>query len=154
MSTMGNPFAALDQSMLSIEHSVGKGGSNRPGDVQQIQLMLNVAHLDPQNSFRMASVLSMDGICGPMTLSGILAYQENKMNGGGPFPLFAADGLITAHRASFMDGNRFGYSTLWCLNWDNIEGLPRVNFAEVAAGSFAEPLLSTVILPLRKMGIL
>jgi hypothetical protein len=150
---MGNPLSALDGTMIWIEHSVGKGGSNRQGDVQMIQFLLNVAHLDSKNSFRMPSLLLMDGICGEKTLGAIFGYQEHKMNGGGQWPLFAADGLVTAHKASFMDAHRFGYSTLYHLNWDFMMGLPRVNFALVMGGYFAEPLLSAVILPLRKAGV-
>jgi len=151
---MGNPFAALDRTMTWIEHSVGKGGSNRPEDVQRMQFGLNVAHLDPHNSFRMDSVLRMDGICGPKTSAAILAYQQHKMNGGGSLPIFVADGLITAHRAAFLEDRHFGFSTLYVLNLDVLEGIRRINFIELAQGSFAEPLLSKVILPLRKMGVL
>jgi len=152
---MGNPLAALDASMFWIKHSVGKGGSNHHDDVQMIQLMLNVAHLDLQNSFRMPSLLKVDGICGARTLDAILAYQGHKMKFGGQWPLFAADGLVTAHKASFMDAQHFGFSTLYNLNWDYLMGAPRVNFAMVMVGGYiAEPLLSTVILPLQKAGVL
>ncbi len=151
---MENPLSALDASMFWIEHSVGKGGSNRRADVQMIQLMLNVAHLDLQNSFRMQSLLLIDGICGEKTLNAILAYQEEKISSGGRFPLFVVDGLVTAHKASFMDAKHFGFSTLYNLNWDFITGAPRVNFAQVMGGYFAEPLFSTVILPLQKAGVL
>lgn len=152
---MKNPLSALDASMFWIEHSVGKRGSNHPGDVQMIQLMLNVAHLDPQNSFRMPSILRMDGICGEKTLSAIRAYQEHKMRYGGQWPLFAVDGLVTAHKASFMDDRHFGFSTLYNLNWDFVMGTPRVNFAMAVVGGYvAEPLYSTVILPLQKAGVI
>ena len=118
-----------------------------------IQFMLNVAHLDLQNSFRMPSLLLMDGICGTKTLSAILAYQEHKKKWGGQWPLFAADGLVTAHKASFMDAHHFGFSTLYNLNWDFMMALPRVNLALAMGGYFAEPLLSTVILPLQEAGV-
>ena len=151
---MANPFSAVDASMFWIKHSVGKGGSNRHDDVQMIQLMLNVAHVDPQNSFRMPSLLLMDGICGSRTLGAILAYQEHKMKWGGQWPLFAADGLVNAHKAVFMDAHHFGYSTLYNLNWDFVTGLSRVNFGMLMGGYFAEPLFSTVVLPLQKAGAL
>ena len=156
---MENPAAGFDATMFWIEHSVGKGGSNRPADVQMIQFMLNVVHLDPQNSFRMPSILRWDGICGPMTLGAILAYQEHKMKVGGPWPLYVVDGLVTAHKASFMapsgGGYRFGYSTLFNLHWDFLEGLPRVDQTlALMGGYYAEPLYSTVILPLQKAGVL
>ena len=150
---MGNPLSALDAAMIWIEHSVGKGGSNRHDDVQMIQFMLNVAHLDLQNSFRMPSILLMDGICGKKTLGAILAYQEHKKKSGGQFPLFAVDGLVTAKKAAFMDAHHFGFSTLYNLNWDFVMGAPRVNFAALIGGYFAEPLFSTVILPLQKAGV-
>ena len=151
---MGNPLSGLDAAMFWIEHSVGKGGSNRHDDVQRIQFMLNVVHLDLENTFRMQSLLRMDGICGERTLAAILAYQEHKMTSGGPFPLFAVDGLITAHKAAFMDANHFGYSTLYNLNWDFIMAMPRVNLAlAVIGGYLAEPLLSTVIIPLQNAGV-
>ena len=151
---MENPLSGLDGAMFWIEHSVGKGGSNRHNDVQMIQLLLNVAHLDLQNSFRMPSILKMDGICGERTLGAILAYQEHKQKMGGQFPLFTVDGLVTAHKASFMDANHFGFSTLYNLNWDFLMGAPRVNWMVLMGGYFAEPLLSTVILPLQKAGVL
>jgi hypothetical protein len=151
---MENPLSGLDAAMFWIEHSVGKGGSNRQKDVQMIQLMLNVAHLDLQNSFRMPSILKMDGICGEKTLGAIVAYQEHKMEVGSQFPLFAVDGLVTAHKASFMDGYHFGFSTLYNLNWDFVTGAGRVNWVVLMGGYFAEPLLSTVILPLQKAGVL
>lgn len=156
---MGNPLSALDATMFWIEHSVGKGGSNRHADVQMIQFMLNVVHLDLQNSFRMPSILRWDGICGEKTLSAILAYQEHKKREGGRWPLYVVDGLVTAHKASFMapttGGYHFGFSTLFNLNWDFIEGAPRVdNALALMGGYYAEPLYSTVILPLQKAGVL
>ena len=152
---MGNPFSALDATMFWIAHSVGKGGSNHRGDVQMIQFMLNVAHLDSLNSFRMPFILQMDGICGEKTLSAIRAYQEHKKEHGGQWPLFVVDGLVTAHKASFMDGGHFGFSTLYNLNWDFMMGAPRVNYAMAMLGGYvAEPLYSTVILPLQKAGVI
>jgi hypothetical protein len=156
---MENPAAGLDPLMFWIEHSVGKGGSNRPADVQMIQFILNVVHLDLLNSFRMRSLLQWDGICGPQTLNAIVAYQEHKKDEGGRWPLFAIDGLVTAHRASFMaptkGGYHFGFSTLFNLNWDFMEAIPRVNQAFALVGGYtAEPLYSTVVLPLQKAGVL
>jgi hypothetical protein len=51
-----------------------------------IQLMLIVGHLDPRNSFRMESVLLMDGIYGAKTLAAILSCEQHRMNGGGQWP--------------------------------------------------------------------
>jgi hypothetical protein len=118
-----------------------------------IQLMLNVGHLDPRNSFRMESVLLMDGIYGPKTLAAILSCEQHRMNGGGQWPLIATDDLVTADRTSFMNNGRFGFSTLWCLQNEFSSGPTRVNFADVAAGYFYEPLPRKVILPLRKAGV-
>lgn len=151
---MVNPLSAFDGLVfLKISHSVGKGGSNRHDDVQLIQFMLNVIHLDPGNSFRLPSLLSMDGICGARTLSAILAYQEHKKSG--EFPLLAADGVVTAtHHAVFMDPHHFGFSTIYNLNWDYLMAVPRTDFRLLVAGFVFEPLLSTVILPLQKAGVL
>lgn len=153
-----NELDSIDSGMsgmifLRIQHSVGKGGSNRYADVQQIQFLLNVIHLDPGNTFRMPAVLAMDGICGHWTLSGILAYQQEKQSG--MFPLAVVDGLVSAtHHAIFTNPRSFGYSTILNLNWDYFQALPRTNLANAFVGQVFEPLLSTVIVPLQKAGLL
>jgi hypothetical protein len=138
-----------------IDHSVGNGGSNRKGDVQMIQFLLNVIHLDPGNSFRMPSLLLIDGVCGPRTLDAIRGYQEAKKEDD--FPLVTVDGLVTAtQHAIFVDPHHAGVSTIFHLNWDYVQALPRANFAIMGAyvGYIAEPLLSTVIVPLQKAGVI
>ena len=153
MNDLDRANAAMDGMVfLKIEHSVGKGGRNRYADVQLIQFLLNVIHLDPGSSFRMPAVLVIDGICGQRTLSAILAYQQNKIR---EFPLAAADGVVTATRhALFTNPRSFGYSTIMSLNWDYMLALPRTNLAYAFMGQAAEPLLSTVIVPLQKAGVL
>lgn len=139
--------------IMKIDHSVGKGGSNRPHDVQKVQFILNVVHLDAGNFFRMPSLLSMDGICGPMTLNAILRYQNYKQNSGSL--LLAADGLVTAtHHAVLTNAHSLGFSTLYHLNMDFIQALPRTDMRLLVGGYLLEPLLSQVILPLRKAGVL
>ena len=149
---MVNPLSGLDSLIfMKIDHSVGKGGSNRRDDVQRIQFMLNVIHLDPGNDFRMASLLAMDGICGPMTLAAILAYQTYKQDK--EFPLLVVDGLVSATHAFLMTASGAGFSTLYNLNMDYMMGAPRANF--MALGMYvAEPFFSDVILPLQKAGVI
>jgi hypothetical protein len=138
---------------LRISHSVGKGGSNRYGDVQLIQFLLNVIHMDPGSLFRMPFLLSLDGICGQRTLSAIVGYQEHKKRSESP--VVTVDGLVTATRhAIFMDPRRFGFSTIYCLNWDYLMAVPRTNFGEMFLGLATEPLYSSVILPLRNIGVI
>lgn len=99
----------------------------------------------------MPSLLWMDGVCGPKTLSAILGYQQNKKNG--QFPLAVVDGLVTAtHHAVFVDPRHFGFSTIYNLNWDYMMAVPRTNLALMGA-IVVEPLFSTVILPLQQAGI-
>jgi len=149
---MENPFIGLNGLIfIKIGHSVGKSGSNRRDDVQTIQFLLNVAHLDIANDFRMATLLAMDGICGPKTLSAILEYQTVKKTG--MFPLFKVDGLVTAtNQAGFVGRNSLGFSTLYSLNWDFIQATQRSDFALMGLYMSVEPLYSAVILPLRKAG--
>ena len=149
---MTNPFPALNSMMfIKIKHSVGKGGSNWRDDVQMIQFLLNVAHLDTRNQFVMPSILVMDGICGPKTLNGILAYQNQKKRS--MFPSIAVDGLVSAtHQAAFLGQHSFGFSTLYNLNWDFLQAAPRTNF--LLMNTAVEPLYSAVVLPLRKAGVL
>jgi hypothetical protein len=124
---------------LKIKHSVGKGGSNRYDDVQRIQFLLNVIHVDPGNGFRMPALLAMDGICGQRTKAAILGYQEYKQFR--EFPLAAVDGVITAtHHAVFTNPRSFGFSTILNLNWDYLQAMPRANLAEVFVGAAMEPL--------------
>ncbi len=155
---MGNPLSPIltvDGVMfLKIDHSVGKGGSNRQDDVRTIQLLLNIIHLDPRSEFQMPALLAMDGICGPKTLAAILAYQNYKMNSA--MFLVAADGLVTATHHMFLAGKGprlFGHSTLQALNFDFMMALPRTNLALLNAYAF-EPFFSTVILPLQKAGVI
>lgn len=147
---MENPFTGLNGLIfIKIDHSVGKNGSNRRDDVQTIQFLLNVAHLDVANDFRMATSLAMDGICGPKTLSAILDYQTVKKTS--MFPLFKVDGVVTAtNQAGFVGVNSIGFSTLYSLNWDFIQAMQRSDFALMGMYMGVEPLYSTVILPLRK----
>src|SRR5262249_49407223 len=127
------------------------GGRNLRDDVATVQFLLNVAHLDPTNSFRMPAILRMDGICGPKTCSAILAYQTDKKTG--MFPLFKVDGIVNAtNQAGFVGRQSLGFSTLYNLNWDFIQGMPRCNMALMYMN--VEPLYSTVILPLQKAGVL
>ena len=155
---MTNGLDGVDAGMsglifLKIKHSVGKGGSNRYDDVQLIQFLLNVIHADPGSGFRMPALLSMDGICGPRTKAAILGYQEYKQSR--EFPLAAVDGVVTAtHHAMFTNPRSFGYSTILNLNWDYLQALPRVDLGEMVVGSAMEPLYSTVIVPLKKAGVL
>jgi hypothetical protein len=136
---------------MKIDHSVGKGGSNRHDDVQRIQFMLNTAHLDPANNFRMPVLLAMDGICGPKTKSGILDYQTVKKTS--MWPLLTADGLVSAHSpAAYFGRTSLGFSTLYNLNWDFIQAMERADFMYMAAYMSVEPLYSLVVLPLRKAG--
>jgi len=151
---MENPFTGLNGLMfLKINHSVGKGGSNRRDDVQRIQFLLNAAHLDATNTFRMPSLLMMDGICGPKTLSAILEYQTEKQKGG--FPLAKIDGLVSATNQAFFFGRAsIGFSTLYNLNWDFILASQTADFVYMGAYMVVEPLYSTVVLPLRKAGVI
>ena len=151
---MENPFTGFNGLMfIKIDHSVGKGGSNRHDDVQMIQFLLNTAHLDLANDFRMPVMLAMDGICGPKTMSAILDYQTVKKTS--MFPLFQVDGLVSAtNQAGFVGRSSLGFSTLYNLNWDFIQATQRADFAYMAAFMSVEPLYSTVILPLRKAGVL
>ncbi|HTO86276.1 MAG TPA: hypothetical protein VMR54_01955 [Thermoanaerobaculia bacterium] len=103
----------------------------------------------------MPFLLMVDGICGPRTLSAIRGYQQAKKDDA--FPLVTVDGLVTAtQHAVFVDPNRFGFSTIYHPNWDYLQALPRINFAimEAYLGYLAEPLYSTVILPLQKAGVI
>jgi len=91
---MENPFIGLNGLIfMKIGHSVGKGGSNRHGDVLLIQYILNTIHLDTGSDFCLPGILVMDGLCGPKTLSAILAYQTYKSS---VWPLFKIDGLVSA----------------------------------------------------------
>ena len=138
---------------MRIEHSVGKGGSNRYADVQRIQFMLNVIHLGSASSFHMPFLLAVDGICGSKTKQAILSYQQDKKNG--QFPLAVVDGVVTAtHHAFFANPRSFGFSTILNLNWDYMQALPQANMAMAWVGGAAEPLYSTVILPLQRAGVL
>ena len=151
---MENPFTGFNGLIfMKIDHSVGKGGSNRHDDVQMIQFLLNTAHLDIANTFRMPALLAMDGICGPKTMSAILDYQTVKKTS--MFPLFKVDGLVSAtNQAGFVGRYSLGFSTLYNLNWDFIQASQRSDFMYMAAYMSVEPLYSTVILPLRKAGVL
>jgi len=151
---MENPFKGFDGLIfMTINHSVGKNGSNRYDDVQRIQFLLNIAHMDIANSFRLPALLSMDGICGPKTLSAILDYQTDKKTS--MFPLFAVDGLVSAtNQAGFVGPQSLGFSTLYNLNWDFFQGIQRPDFMYMALYMSVEPLYSTFILPLRKAGAL
>ena len=151
---MENPFTGLNGLMfLKIQHSVGKGGSNRRDDVQRIQFLLNVAHIDVRNEFRMPFLLALDGICGPKTLSAILEYQTSKKDSA--FPLFKVDGLVSAtDQAGFVGRSSLGFSTLYNLNWDFIQATQRPDFALMGMYMSIEPLYSSVILPLRSAGVI
>jgi len=150
---MENPFTGFNGLIfIKIDHSVGKGGSNRYSDVQMIQFLLNAAHLDIANDFRMPALLALDGICGPKTLSAILDYQTLKKTS--MFPLFMVDGLVSAtNQAGFVGRHSLGFSTLYNLNWDFMQATQHPDFAFMGAYMSAEPLYSTVILPLRKAGV-
>lgn len=151
---MENPFTGLNGLIfIKIDHSVGKGGSNRHDDVQMIQFLLNVAHIDVRNHFRMPFLLALDGICGPKTLSAILDYQTDKKTS--MFPLFKVDGLVSAtNQAGFVGRNSLGFSTLYNLNWDFIQATEQSDFALAGMYMAVEPLYSTVILPLRSAGVI
>ena len=150
---MENPFIGLNGLIfMKIGHSVGKGGSNRHGDVLLIQYILNTIHLDTGSDFCLPGILVMDGLCGPKTLSAILAYQTYKSS---VWPLFKIDGLVSAtNQAGFIGPQSAGFSTLYSLNWDYMQALPRSNFAALGLYMTVEPLYSTIILPLRKGGLL
>ncbi len=138
---------------LPIQHSVGRGGRNHPDDVRMVQFLLNVVHLDPGSEFRMARLLAMDGLSGPKTESGIVAYQMFKLTQG-QFPSYAVDGRVNATPAMMWAGRQgFGFSTLFNLNYDFMMAMPRVNYA-MFQGFALEPFFSEVILPLQKMGVL
>jgi len=151
---MENPFTALNGLIfIKIQHSVGKGGSNRRDDVQMIQFLLNVAHIDIRNEFRMPYLLALDGVCGPKTLSAILEYQTAKKNS--MFPLFLVDGLVSAtNQAGFVGRSSLGFSTLYNLNWDFIQATQQSDFALMGMYLSVEPLYSTVIRPLRSAGVI
>jgi hypothetical protein len=151
---MANQIITIDGGIfLPIQHSVGRGGRNLPGDVRMVQFLLDMVHLDPGNSFRMASLLIMDGLSGPLTEGGIVAYQTFKRDQG-PFPSYAIDGRVDATKHMMWAGaGRFGYSTLFNLNFDFALAAPRVNPAMFQA-YVIEPFFSDVILPLQKMGVL
>jgi hypothetical protein len=150
---MENPFTSLNGLIfMKINHSVGKNGSNLHRDVVLIQFLLNTIHLDTGSTFCLPGILAMDGMCGPRTLSAILAYQTHK---SGEWPLFKVDGLVSAtNQAGFVGPQSAGFSTLYSLNWDFMMALPRSNFAAMGMFTSLEPLYSTVILPLRKAGVL
>ncbi len=138
---------------LPIRHSVGRGGRNLSDDVRMVQLLLDVIHLDPGTPFRMERLLSMDGISGPKTEAGIVAYQMFKLEQG-QFPSYAVDGRVDATPAMMWAGpRRYGFSTLFNLNYDFLMATPRVNYAMTGLWA-AEPFFSDVILPLQKMGVL
>ena len=144
---------ALDGMMpLKIKHSVGKGGSNHPDDVALVQFMLDTIHLDPQNPFRMPSLLMIDGLCGSRSLDGILGYQKYKKDLW--FPLLMVDGRVTATPHAILAGPRsFGYSTIYNLNWDFMNSVGRTD-QRLFGAYFFEPFFSAIVLPLQKAGIL
>ena len=151
---MENPFTGLNGLIfLKIQHSVGKSGSNHRDDVQRVQFLLNVAHIDIRNEFRMPFLLTLDGICGPKTLSAILDYQNSKKTS--MFPLFKVDGLVSAtNQAGFVGRGSLGFSTLYNLNWDFIQATQQPDFALMGMYMSIEPLYSAVILPLRSAGVI
>lgn len=69
---------------FSISASVGKGGKNKPQDVQAVQVALNA---------KAKAGLVVDGKCGPKTIGAILAYQKTLGR-------FKPDGLVEVGRGT------------------------------------------------------
>ena len=59
---------------MPINRSVGKGGRNRPSEVQYVQALLNV----PRQRQGQPK-LKLDGIVGPKTTSAIVDYQRTRV---------------------------------------------------------------------------
>ena len=109
----------MDVTIYAIDHSVGVAGRNRTDDVQLIQVLINrqlgvwdALHKEPDRALdwrvldksgRQIDKLAVDGICGPLTLSAILASQRalNKWRG------CAIDGRIDA----IKEGRKSQYET-------------------------------------------
>ena len=66
----------------AIHGSVGRGGNNHRHDVASIQLLLNNARYGGKPD------LHVDGVCGPLTIAAITAYQQTHMR------MAYADGVI------------------------------------------------------------
>jgi hypothetical protein len=115
-----------DVTMFAIDHSVGRGGTNRKDDVQLIQILIN-RYIDIEawlvkehpkwgrkcvldTSGRQIAKLDVDGQCGPLTLAAILATQR-ALN---IWRSVAVDGRIDAIKeggASDYDGADRNYKT-------------------------------------------
>jgi len=113
--------------LYAIDHSVGRGGSNRMDDVQLIQALINryivatetvAKRKGPKwtartldSSGRVINKLRIDGQCGPLTLAAILAVQRSFNYWRG----CTVDGLIDAVRdgsASYHKTGRVQFTYL------------------------------------------
>ena len=73
--------------MASITGSVGQGGENQAGDVLQVQAWLNA---------RLGGTLTIDGVCGPLTIAAIKTFQAGVRG------VVSPDGLISPNGATLL----------------------------------------------------
>jgi hypothetical protein len=126
-----NDGGTQDVTMFAIDHSVGRGGTNRKDDVQLIQILINryieyatwVVKAHPEagrqgvldTSGRQIAKLDVDGICGPLTLAAILATQRSL----NVWRRITIDGRIDAIKeggaAEYDDGKRYRFNTMYIL---------------------------------------
>ena len=139
--------------LLLIDHSVGRGGTNRTDDVQLIQFLLNVANRRNGSPFYNALTrrLVVDGRCGPQTLAAILKYQQSQNRQPGfskGFKLINEDGLVTASsEMTLWGGAGYHFTTMHSLN-DEFQLYLTFQWIELDL-YVIEPLFSKILAPLK-----